>query len=115
MPEIMRYNLYRAILFFNVGINENQNSAKFRLPTQTFAEFTQIHILCHIDCTFYIDFISRGNSIVSLLYGPQTITVATKHTRRVTQDLECWPKTSISTVWLYSSWYEKESEVSKFQ
>ena len=45
----------------------------------------------------YIYFISRGNLLnnkVNLPYGPQTITIATKHTtnyyklRRVTQDIE---------------------------
>jgi len=33
----------------------------------------------------YIDFISRGNILnnnVNLSYGPQTITIATKHTRK---------------------------------
>ena len=47
----------------------------------------------------YIYFISRGNLLnnkVNLPYGPQTITIATKHTtnyyklRRVTQDIEFW-------------------------
>ena len=48
-----------------------------------------------------IDFNSRGNILnnnVNLPYGPQIITIATKHTidykklKRVIQDLEFWPK-----------------------